>query len=101
MCIRDSIWIDDSGNEFKLLARSSDEADNNSKVALSAQSLRKVEGEVGTILSMVDKLSAFNLEMANGPCQGALLKELLPSLFAVWRSARFQALMKAQLHTRF
>jgi hypothetical protein len=97
---RSCIWIDDCGNEFKFLAHSSDEADNNSKVALSAQSLRNVEDEVGTILCIVDKLSTLDIGMANDLRQEALLKELLPSLFAVWRSARFQALMKAQLHTR-
>lgn len=99
--IRSRIWIDDIGNEFKFVARSSDEADNNSKVALSAQSLKNVEDEVSTILCVVDKLSTLDIGMTNDPCLEALLKELLPSLFAVWRSARFQASMKAQLHTRF
>lgn len=94
-------WTDDSGNEFEFLARSPDELDNNSQVALSAQSLRNVEDKVGTILSMVDRLSTIDVKMANDPRQEAILKELLPSLFAVWRSARFQASMKAQLHTRF
>ncbi|KAI9781877.1 MAG: hypothetical protein M1839_005671 [Geoglossum umbratile] len=99
--VRSRIWIDDSRNEFKFLARSSDEADNNSKVALSAQSLRNVENEVSTILSIIDKLSTLDIKMANDPRQGTLLKELLPSLFALWRSTRFQASMKANLHTQF
>ncbi|KAH0558617.1 hypothetical protein GP486_004728, partial [Trichoglossum hirsutum] len=43
--IRTRIWVDDSGNEFKFLACSSNEADNDSKVVLSAQSLRNVENE--------------------------------------------------------
>jgi hypothetical protein len=99
--VRSRTWIDDSGNEFKFLVRSSNDADDNSKVALSAQSLKNVEDKVSSILCVVDKLSTLDIGMANDPRQEALLKDLLPSLFAVWRSDRFQASMKAQLHTRF
>jgi len=95
------IWIDDSGNEFKFLSRLSDDADNNSRVALSAQSLKHVEDEVAAIFSVVDKLIALNIKLTDYSRLEALLKELLPTLYLVWKSARFQALMKSQLHLRF
>lgn len=95
------VWIDDRGNDFKFVVHSSDEADNNSNVTLSAHSIGHFERDVETILRVIDKLSALDGKVRNDTRQTTLLKELLPSLFAAWRSARFQASMKAQLHIRF
>ncbi|KAG0645697.1 NADPH-dependent 1-acyldihydroxyacetone phosphate reductase [Hyphodiscus hymeniophilus] len=95
--IRSRAWVDDSGNDFRFLAHPSDDADHNSKIAASGQSIEDVDDEVSTVLCMVDKLSAPDIGTAKGHRQDVLLKELLPALFAVWKSARFQASMKAQL----
>jgi hypothetical protein len=99
--VRPRTWLDDSGNEFEFLGRSSDEADNHSQAALSAQSLREFEDEVSIIFSVIDRITISDVGTLEESLQEALLKELLPPLFTVWRSVRFQALMKARLHTRF
>jgi hypothetical protein len=93
-------WIDDNENEFQFSAASLDEAENISRAALSAQSLEIINNEVNNIFKLVDQVSSLD-ENEDDHLSQAILKQLLPSLFSVWRSIRFQALINARLHARF
>ncbi|KAL3422702.1 hypothetical protein PVAG01_06858 [Phlyctema vagabunda] len=99
------LWIDDNGNRFKFSSHWSNNPSNNSRAASSAQSSRNVDDEVNTILVFIEKLCAQDLGAMNSSefdiCQESLLEQLLPAMFAVWKSARFQASIKARLHERF
>ena len=93
-------WINDNENEFQFSGASLDEAENISRAALSAQSLKKIKDEVDSIFKLVDQVSSLD-ENEDDHLSRAILKQLLPSLFSVWRSLLFQASVKARLHARF
>jgi hypothetical protein len=93
-------WIDDNENEFQFSGASLDEDENISRAALSAQSLKNINDEVDSIFKLVDQVSSLD-ENEDGHLGRAILKQLLPSLFSVWRSPRFQASIKARLRARF
>ncbi|KAL9632463.1 MAG: hypothetical protein Q9164_005307 [Protoblastenia rupestris] len=93
-------WIDDNENEFQFSGPSLDEAEIISRAALSAQSLKNINDEVDSIFQLVDQVSSLG-ENEDDHLSRAILKQLLPSLFSVWRSLRFQASIKARLHARF
>lgn len=92
-------WVDDNGNEFQFLGISLQEDENVSRAAVSAQSMKNVIGEVDSIFKLVDQVSSLDTEYDD--LNMGILKQLLPSLFSVWRSARTQALIKARLRARF
>lgn len=95
-------WIDDNDNEFQFSGASLDEAENVSKAALSAQSLKNISDEVEGLFKLVDQISSVDENEDDGQIQiRECLKQLLPSLFSAWRSPRFQASIKARLHIRF
>ncbi|EPE30438.1 HIT/MYND zinc finger-like protein [Glarea lozoyensis ATCC 20868] len=89
-------WIDDNGNEFQFSSAPFNEAKNISKAALSAQSLRQIDDEVDNTFKLIDQIVSLN---EKEDCRD-LLKQLLPSLFSIWRSPRFQASIKAHLKVR-
>lgn len=93
-------WIDDNENEFQFSGASLDEAENISRAALSAQSLKNISEEVDSIFKLIDQVSSLD-ENEDYHMSRAILKQLLPSLFSVWRSPRFQASIKARLRARF
>ena len=93
-------WIDDNENEFQFSGASLGEAENISTAALSAQSLKNINDEVDSIFQLVDQVSSLG-ENEDDHLSQEILKQLLPSLFSVWRSLRFQASIKARLHARF
>ena len=92
-------WIDDNENEFQFSGASLDEAENISRAALSAQSLKNINDEVDSIFKLVDQVSSLD-ENEDDHLSRAILKQLLPSLFSVWRSPRYQASIKACLRAR-
>jgi hypothetical protein len=98
-------WIDDFGNEFKFKTRASDDVGEETNVALSGHSMDVLDTELNKIFELIGKLFHSNkepvntAELAHG--QQSIVKELLPSMFAVWKGARFQAAIKARLHLRF
>lgn len=53
-------WIDDDENEFKFPGASLDEAENMSRAALSAQSLKNISDEVDSIFKLIDQISALD-----------------------------------------
>ena len=75
-------WIDDNENEFQFSGASLDEAENISRAALSAQSLKNINDEVDSILKLVDQVSSLD-EDKDDHLSRAILKQLLPSLFSV------------------
>jgi hypothetical protein len=75
-------WIDDNKNEFQFSGASLDEAENISRAALSAQSLKNINDEVDSIFKLVDPVSSLD-ENEDGHLSRAILKQLLPSLFSV------------------
>ncbi|MAD85003.1 MAG: hypothetical protein CL912_18750 [Deltaproteobacteria bacterium] len=93
-------WIDDNANEFQFSHVSDGEADEISRAALSAQSLEKVDEEVDKIFKLVDQICSLG-EDEGGSLTREILNKLLPSLYSVWRSPRYQASIKARLHARF
>jgi hypothetical protein len=93
-------WIDDNENEFQFSVASLDGAENISRAALSAQSLKNIKDEVDSIFKLVDQVCSLD-ESGDDHLSRAILKQLLPSLFFVWRSPRFQASIKARLRARF
>ncbi|TVY35196.1 hypothetical protein LSUB1_G005388 [Lachnellula subtilissima] len=93
-------WIDDNENEFQFSVGSLDEAENISRAALSAQSLKNIKNEVDRIFRLIDQVSSLD-ETEDDHLSRAILKQLLPLLFSVWRSPRFQASIKSRLHARF
>lgn len=98
-------WIDDFGNEFKFKTRASDDVGEETNVALTGHSMEVLDTEINNIFELIGKLVSSNKEPVNpaelAHYQQSVLKELLPSMFAVWKGARFQAAMKARLHLRF
>lgn len=92
-------WIDDNENKFQFSVASLGEAENISRVALSAQSLKEVKDEIDCIFTLVDEVCSLD-ESKDYASSQAVLKQLLPSLFSVRRSPRFQASIKARLHAR-
>ena len=95
-------WIDDNKTEFQFSAASldKDEAENISRAALSAQSLEIINDEVDNIFKLIDQVISLD-ENEDDHLSRAILQQLLPSLFSVWRSLRFQASINARLHARF
>ena len=93
-------WIDDNENEFQFSGASLNEAENISRAALSVQSLKDINDEVDSIFKLVDLVSSLD-ENEDDHLSQAILKQLLPSLFSVWRFRRFQALIKARVRARF
>jgi hypothetical protein len=90
-------WIDDNENEFQFSGEFLNEADNISRAALSAQSLKEINRETDIVFELLDQISLDESEDG----RASLLKQLLPSLFSIWRSPRFQASIKSRLCTRF
>ncbi|KAF1993802.1 hypothetical protein P154DRAFT_384427, partial [Amniculicola lignicola CBS 123094] len=97
--LRTRSWIDDSGNEFQFPIASLDEGENVSRAALSAQSVKNIKDDVDSIFKQVGQVSSLN-KNEDGHLSRAILKQLLPSLFSVWRSPHFQASIKARLRAR-
>lgn len=93
-------WIDDNGNEFQFLVAPLVEAENVSRAASSAQSLENIKDEVNSLFKLLDQVSSLD-ENGDDHLSRAILQQLLPSLFSVWRSPRFQASIKARLRARF
>ena len=92
-------WIDDNDNEFRFPCALLGEADNISGAALTAQSLKNINYEVDNIFKLVDQVTSL-AENKDDHLRRAILKQLLPSLFSVWRSPRFQASVKARLRVQ-
>jgi hypothetical protein len=70
-------------NEFQFLGASLDEAENISRAALSAQSLKNISDQVDSIFKLVDQVSSLD-ENEDDHLSRAILKQLLLSLFFVW-----------------
>lgn len=92
-------WIDDNESKFQFPVASLDEVENISKAVLSAQSLKNIKDEVDSIFKLVDQLASVD-EEEDDRLNRTILKQLLPSLFSIWRSPKFQASIKARLRVQ-
>src|SRR5579871_2368268 len=102
---RSRMWVDDNGNEFKIPINSLTGADAESAAAMTGDSLRNINDEVGTIFDKINKLC--HLNVANDAAaqftdsQESLLKELMATTLDIWKGVRHQSAIKTRLRNQF
>lgn len=97
------IWIDDLGNKYDFLTGGSEQDNEGSNFALSAQTINEIEDKARDILCLVKEISILQPEQWEKPVtrQAALLTMLLPSLFNLWKDARFHEAIDSCLNIHF
>ena len=91
-------WIDDSGFEFEIPTNPLAEADKVSEAVLTGESFKDLDVSVGDLFSTIHNLCR---EEVSQETQDILLKQLMHSLFDLWKGARTQSAVKAYLHRHF
>jgi OTT_1508-like deaminase len=97
-------WVDDHGNEFKIPIRSSAEVGVESEAAVTNDSFKDINDEVGTIFGYIHVLGGSGIATRANTrftdSDQSLLKKLMAATFDLWKSVRHQSAIKARLRSQ-
>jgi hypothetical protein len=95
--LKTRIWTDDNGYEFEIPINPQAQVDETSEAVLTGESFKDVDIVVSDLFEKIHKLCAEVCQET----QEILLKQLMYSIFDLWKGRRTQSALKSYLHQHF